>query len=403
MNSKIIWDFLINRGLTPAGAAGLMGNLRAESNLNPQNLQNSFNKKFNLTDEEYTNSVDNNTYKNFIKDGAGYGLAQWTYWTRKEKLLNYAKETKRSIGNLEVQLEFLIKELKESYPSVYKKLKNINSVDEASNLVLLSYERPANQGPIAQSTRISYSYEYYHKLISKEEISMSNYNKGKKVQLSKNFESTEFDCKCKNKTCTTTEIDPKLVEYLQKIRDYFGKAVTINSAYRCDEHNKSVGGANQSKHKFGQAADIKVSGVKPLKVAQYAEFIGIKGIGQYSNFVHIDTRTNKFFWYGNEQSSRSTFGGQSAFKKEDKQEIVTDIVVEEKPVESAPTQTQTSGDKVVVTGSSVNVRKGPGTQFSSVGAFSKGKEFDAVKYDGWTPILIDEEVCWISEKYSKKQ
>lgn len=224
---------------------------------------------------------------------------------------------------------------------------------------------------------------------------MANYVKGKKSQLSKNFESTEFDCKCKNKTCSTTEIDPKLIEYLQKIRDYFGKAVTINSAYRCDKHNKSVGGASQSKHKFGQAADIKVSGIKPLKVAQYAEFIGIKGIGQYSNFVHIDTRTNKFFWYGNEQSSRSTFGGQSAFKPEDNQEVE----VQEQPVAPAPEKIE--GDKVVVTGSSVNVRKGPGTQFNSVGTFSKGKEFKAVKYDGWTPILIDEEVCWISEKYSK--
>lgn len=226
---------------------------------------------------------------------------------------------------------------------------------------------------------------------------MSEYTKNKKVQLSENFESTEFDCKCKDKTCTTTEIDPKLVEYLQKIRDYFGKAVTINSAYRCDKHNKSVGGASQSKHKFGQAADIKVSGIKPLKVAQYAEFIGIKGIGQYSNFVHIDTRTNKFFWYGNEQSSRSTFGGQSAFKPEDNQEVE----VQEQPV--APAPEKIDSDKVVVTGSSVNVRKGPGTKFDSVGTFSKGKDFDAVKYDGWTPILWNDEVCWISEKYSKKQ
>lgn len=227
---------------------------------------------------------------------------------------------------------------------------------------------------------------------------MAEYIKGKKTQLSPNFESTEFDCNCKNKTCTTTEIDPKLVEYLQKIRNYFGKAVTINSAYRCDKHNKSVGGASQSKHKYGQAADIKVSGVKPLKVAQYAEFIGVKGIGQYPNFVHIDTRTNKFFWYviGNGQSPRSTFGGQSAFKPEDNQEIEV-----QQPTTSTPEKID--GDKVVVTGSSVNVRKGPGTKFDSVGTFSKGKEFDAVKYDGWTPILWNDEVYWISEKYSEKQ
>ena len=228
---------------------------------------------------------------------------------------------------------------------------------------------------------------------------MPQYIKGKPTQLSPNFDSTEFDCNCKNKTCTTTEIDPKLVEHLQKIRDHFGKPVTINSAYRCDEHNEKVGGANKSKHKYGQAADIKISGVKPLKIAQYAEFIGIKGIGQYSNFVHIDTRENKFFWYGNGQSSRSTFGGQSAFKPEDKKEVITDIVIEEKPIEQKPI----NENKVVVTGSSVNVRKGPGTKFDSVGTFSKGKEFQTLNYEGWTPILIDEEVCWISEKYSKKQ
>ena len=130
---------------------------------------------------------------------------------------------------------------------------------------------------------------------------MATYTKGKSVQLSQNFESTEFDCHCK-KYCNSTEIDAKLVEYLQKIRDHFGKPVTINSAYRCSKHNKSIGGASKSKHLYGQAADIKVSGVAPLKVAQFAESIGIKGIGQYSNFVHIDTRTNKYFWYGSEQT-----------------------------------------------------------------------------------------------------
>lgn len=107
---------------------------------------------------------------------------------------------------------------------------------------------------------------------------MAEYKKKQEIQLSKNFTSDEFDCKCKG-YCSKTEIDPKLVEYLQKIRDYFGKPVIINSAYRCEKHNKAVGGASQSRHKFGQAADIKVSGVKPKKVAQYAEFLGIKGIG----------------------------------------------------------------------------------------------------------------------------
>lgn len=157
---------------------------------------------------------------------------------------------------------------------------------------------------------------------------MAEYKKGDNTPLSKNFISNEFDCKCK-KYCKTTKIDPQLIIYLQKIRDYFGRAVIINSAYRCKKHNSDVGGASKSKHLYGQAADIKVSGINPLKVAQYAEFIGVKGIGQYSNFVHIDTRDNKFFWYGNEQKEKSTFGGQGSFKdvSNSKAEVNTEMAV----------------------------------------------------------------------------
>jgi len=60
-----------------------MGNLYYESSLNSKNLQGTYEKKLNMTDESYTKAVDNKTYTNFIKDSAGYGLAQWTYWSRK--------------------------------------------------------------------------------------------------------------------------------------------------------------------------------------------------------------------------------------------------------------------------------------------------------------------------------
>ena len=44
-------------------------------------------KKLKMTDTEYTSAVDDGRYKNFVKDGAGYGLAQWTFWSRKQNLL----------------------------------------------------------------------------------------------------------------------------------------------------------------------------------------------------------------------------------------------------------------------------------------------------------------------------
>jgi hypothetical protein len=139
------------------------------------------------------------------------------------------------------------------------------------------------------------------------------FTKGSKTRLSTNFNSTEFDCHGSG-CCTKTTIDTDLVEYLQKIREHFGKPITISSGYRCSTHNKNVGGSTGSRHAKGMAADIVVKDVAPAEVAKYCESIGILGIGLYSTasdgyFVHIDTRTTKAFWYGQAQAPRTTFGG----------------------------------------------------------------------------------------------
>lgn len=218
---------------------------------------------------------------------------------------------------------------------------------------------------------------------------MATYKKGKKTQLSNDFDSTEFDCSGKN-CCSSTEIDPKLVNYLQKIRDYFGKTVTVTSGFRCETYNEKIDGAPKSKHKYGQAADIKVSGIAPLKVAQYAEFIGIKGIGQYPNFVHVDTREQKFFWYGSGQASRATFGGQNLFDDE------------APPANDEPSIEVGDKNKITITGKTINVRTGPGTKYKSVGILRKGQTFSIPDMEGWQPIVLDNEVRWVSEKYIEK-
>lgn len=146
-------------------------------------------------------------------------------------------------------------------------------------------------------------------------MAVKTYKKGSTTKLSNNFNISEFACHG-NGCCTTVMIDDQLVVYLQKIRDHFGKPITITSGYRCPTHNRSVNGATSSRHAKGQAADIVVQGVAPAKVAAYAESIGVKGIGLYEtdrdgHFVHIDTRTTKSFWYGQGQAYRSTFGGSA--------------------------------------------------------------------------------------------
>lgn len=176
-NEEKIWNFLKENGMNDFGTAGLMGNLKAESNCSPTNLQNTYEKKFGMTDTEYTKQVDREEYKNFVKDSAGYGLAQWTYWSRKQGLLNYANQMKTSIGDLEMQLKYLMKELKVGYVSVLKVLQTATSVRQASDVVLLQFERPANQGTSVQETRAKYGQSYYNMYAAvqdKEVSKMSN-------------------------------------------------------------------------------------------------------------------------------------------------------------------------------------------------------------------------------------
>ena len=162
-NEERIWNFLKGKGLSDHGAAGLMGNLYAESALNPHNLQNTYEKKLGLTDDAYTAAVDSGSYTNFMRDSAGYGLAQWTYWSRKEGLLAYVRSLGASVGDLEAQLGYLFKELSEGYTGLLATLKTATSVRTASDAVLTKYERPADQSASVQAKRASYGESYLTK------------------------------------------------------------------------------------------------------------------------------------------------------------------------------------------------------------------------------------------------
>lgn len=156
-----IWNSLSSWIGNDYGVAGLMGNLFAESALIANNLQNTFEKSLGLNDTQYTAKVDDGSYTNFVKDSAGYGLAQWTFWSRKKALLDFADSKKASIGNLDMQLEFLKKEIAESYASMLNTLKSAKSVTEASTAVLTIYEKPADQGASVQAKRAEYGQKYF--------------------------------------------------------------------------------------------------------------------------------------------------------------------------------------------------------------------------------------------------
>lgn len=113
--------------------------------------------------------------------------------------------------------------------------------------------------------------------------------------LSANFSRSEFACKC---GCGFNTVDSELVEVLQIVSDHYSAPVRINSGARCQTHNEAVGGSAKSQHVMCRAADIQVGGVPPHQVADYIDglFPDKYGLGRYTEFTHIDTRSFKARW-----------------------------------------------------------------------------------------------------------
>lgn len=144
-------DYFSKCGFTDNGICGLLGNLYAESGVRTNNLQNSYEKKWNVTDESYTYNVDKGTWKDpidgktFAFDRGGYGLAQWTSSGRKQGLLDLATELNKSIADESVQFQWLYTELTRSYRDVYKVLIDSSStIESCAEIVVCRFEKPAS-------------------------------------------------------------------------------------------------------------------------------------------------------------------------------------------------------------------------------------------------------------------
>ena len=158
MNTKRdIWNGLMLEINNEIGVAGLMGNLQAESGLIPYRVQGDFTQGYSFS-KTYTAQVDSgsiseNDFVNNGPNGGGYGLAQWTYYTRKQNLYNRKKQKGVSIGDLDLAIEFLLYELNTDYVGVMNVLKSASTIREASDKVLFDFERPADQSEEVQLQR----------------------------------------------------------------------------------------------------------------------------------------------------------------------------------------------------------------------------------------------------------
>ena len=163
--AKAIWDKLNAKLGNKIGVAALMGNLQAESGLYPDRVQGDI--PYSDYSKQYTARVDSgeiseNDFVNNGPNGGGYGLAQWTFYTRKQALYDmYKIGGYTSIGSVDLACDFLLRELERDYPNVYNALLWASSIRYASDIVLHDFENPADQSTSVEELRASMGQAIY--------------------------------------------------------------------------------------------------------------------------------------------------------------------------------------------------------------------------------------------------
>ena len=175
------YNYFRKSGMTHAGAVGAIDNLEAESDGFYSNRMEYLLVKrlkedgHHYTDESYTAAIDSGSIskERFLhpRPGCqyGYGLAQWTSPSRKERLYNLAKQKGVSIADEDMQLEYLIWELRNVYPNVWRMLTTSTSIREASDYFLVHFEAPANTGETVRKGRADRGYRFEQYLKCQEQ------------------------------------------------------------------------------------------------------------------------------------------------------------------------------------------------------------------------------------------
>lgn len=166
-----IWNRLMTEFNNETGVAGLMGNLYAESGCTPYACQPQ--RSYNVC-QTYIHNVDTHAISeyNFVHYGCsasggvassqlGFGLAQWTYYTRKQGLYTHMYQYGNSIGDLENQISYVIDEIS-SDSAMYDIVANATNIDTVSDYILVHYENPSDQSLAVKEKRRDYSTQIYN-------------------------------------------------------------------------------------------------------------------------------------------------------------------------------------------------------------------------------------------------
>lgn len=236
MSELSIWMALRAGGLTAAGAAGLMGNMQAESAMRANNVQDCMG----YTDEEYTCAVDNGRIdrESFANDQRGYGLCQWTYHSRKRALFEFATQYGASIGDEAMQVQFILYELPSEAPDTYRLLKTSDDIYKCTEWVCKYYERPA-----------------YNNINERYNFAMQFFNKFKDEQIDDNCGCTDCQIPAAEENVETCDITVRVLKKSSKGRDVrMAQIALIDMGYQLgnddgDFGNKTLAAVNAFKER----------------------------------------------------------------------------------------------------------------------------------------------------------
>lgn len=168
MSEASIWQKLRSKGFSEKATAAIMGNMQAESGLIPYRIQGDFSYEFERS-IEYTRKVDSGAISrsDFLYNGpggGGYGLVQWTYWSRKAGLYDLAKSRGVSIGDEQLAIDWFYQEVQQSeYSKTWNALKSDGSIYDMTAVMLRNYEKPYDQSDSAAALRAGYANQIYER------------------------------------------------------------------------------------------------------------------------------------------------------------------------------------------------------------------------------------------------
>ena len=451
MNEQIIWGNLCAR-LPPVSAAGVMGNLYAESSLNPRNLQGAYEKKLGFTDDSYTDAVDGDKYIGFARDGAGYGLAQWTYYTRKQALLDFAHGRGASIGDLSMQLDFLWQEL-QTYTKLMSVLQAAKTVREASDAVLTMYEKPADQSESVKAKRAAYGEKYYEMFGNSEPlkggenvavnydkyinstgthyISNSGSDENKGYSGGKAGDQTGHEWELKkwyNRPWTVVLRYPDQSVALTIAKLSIAAALNDKIGYDQNQRTtywKQLQAANYDPSAItvaceedctaGVSANVKaagyIHGIKALQDVSICSSRNMRSVFTKAGFIALTD--SKYLTSGNyllpgdvllyeshHAAANVTLGSKV------KEQWFPQESPQKQPETTPDAPTTVSDDKpYILINGSVNVRKGPSTAYQTMGTVPAGTKLKyfgfAYPETGWYLVEHEGVTGWVSSKYAE--